>query len=147
MSKITIGWFIPQNRTNQTCDYWLITPNQHNFVLKLRSFYCGQLQISEQTITEQRELQYNTANGAMSVTISRLIYKLVWSLYRVFNIVVWNLSGFTTIIFIWNQSMITFDSDFNDTHRERLMFQTTQYRNGWLTASDLSDMFIQPIKF
>ena len=38
-------------------------------------------------------------------------------------------------------------SAFNDTHRERLMFLSSQYRNGWLAASDLSDMFTQSIKF
>ena len=36
---------------------------------------------------------------------------------------------------------------FNDTHRERLMFHSIQYRNGWLTAFDLFDMFTQSIKF
>ena len=36
---------------------------------------------------------------------------------------------------------------FNDTHRERLMFRPIQYRNDWLAASDLFDMFTQSIKF
>ena len=35
----------------------------------------------------------------------------------------------------------------NDTHRERLMFHSVQYRNGWLASSDLFDMFTQLIKF
>ena len=35
----------------------------------------------------------------------------------------------------------------NDTHRERLVFHSVQYRNGWLAASDLFDMFTQSIKF
>ena len=35
----------------------------------------------------------------------------------------------------------------NDTYRERLMFHSIQYRNGWLAASDLFDMFTQSIKF
>ena len=35
----------------------------------------------------------------------------------------------------------------NDTHRERLVFHSIQYRNGWLAASDLFDMFTQSIKF
>ena len=34
----------------------------------------------------------------------------------------------------------------NDTHRERLVFHSVQYRNGWLAASDLFDMFTQSIK-
>ena len=36
---------------------------------------------------------------------------------------------------------------FNDTHKERLVFHSIQYRNGWLAASDLFDMFTQSIKF
>ena len=35
----------------------------------------------------------------------------------------------------------------NDTHRERLMFHSIQYRNDWLTAYDLFDMFKNSIKF
>ena len=36
----------------------------------------------------------------------------------------------------------------NDTHhRERLVFQSFQYWNGWLAASDLFHMFTQAIKF
>ena len=58
------GWFIPKNRPNQTCDYWLITPKKR-FVLKLISFNSGQIQI--------RQLQNNTINGAMSITINRVI--------------------------------------------------------------------------
>ena len=34
----------------------------------------------------------------------------------------------------------------NDTHRERLMFHSIQYMNGWLAASDLFDMLTQSIK-
>ena len=33
----------------------------------------------------------------------------------------------------------------NDTHMERLVFHLIQHRNGWLTASDLSHMFIHSI--
>ena len=44
----------PQNYPNQICDYWLITPNNKHFVLKLISFNSGQL-------------ENNTVNGAMSV--------------------------------------------------------------------------------
>ena len=35
----------------------------------------------------------------------------------------------------------------NDTHRKRQIFHSIQYRNGWLGASDLFDMFTQSIKF
>ena len=43
---------------------------------------------------------------------------------------------------------ITFSCNIvNDTHRERLVFHSLQYRNGWLAAADLFDMFTQSIKF
>ena len=38
-------------------------------------------------------------------------------------------------------------NSFNDTHRERLVFHSIQYMNGWLAASDLFHMFTQSIKF
>ena len=38
-------------------------------------------------------------------------------------------------------------STLNNTHRERLVLHSMQYRNGWLAASDLFDMFTQSIKF
>ena len=41
---------------NQTCDYWLITPNQITLVLKLIFFNSGQLQIIERVITKQRAI-------------------------------------------------------------------------------------------
>ena len=34
----------------------------------------------------------------------------------------------------------------NDTHREKLRY-SVQYKNGWLAASDLFDVFTQSIKF
>ena len=39
------------------------------------------------------------------------------------------------------------DRSINDTHRERMIFHSIQYRNSWLAASDLFDMFTQSIKF
>ena len=57
-SKITrVGYSI--NCPKQTCGYWSITPNQH-FVLKLVSFNSGQL-------------QNNSFNGEMLITINRVI--------------------------------------------------------------------------
>ena len=35
----------------------------------------------------------------------------------------------------------------NDTDRERLVFHSVQYRNDWLTTSNLFHMFTQSIKF
>ena len=41
---------------------------------------------------------------------------------------------------------LLFSLTLNDTHRERLVFYSIQYRNGWLAASDLFHMFTQSIK-
>ena len=41
----------------------------------------------------------------------------------------------------WMQPII------NDTHRERLVLHSIHYRNDWLAASDVFDMFTQWIKF
>ena len=49
-----------KNHLNQTYDYWLITQNQPTLYIELISFNTGQL-------------QNNTVNGAMSITISRVI--------------------------------------------------------------------------
>ena len=38
-------------------------------------------------------------------------------------------------------------STLTNTHRERLVLHSIQYRNGWLAASDLFYMFTQSIKF
>ena len=35
----------------------------------------------------------------------------------------------------------------NDTHREKNVFYSIQYKNGWLVASDLFDMITQSVKF
>ena len=49
-----------KNGPNQTCGYWLITPNQKILVLKLKYFNSGQL-------------QNNSVKGAMLITINRVI--------------------------------------------------------------------------
>ena len=41
----------------------------------------------------------------------------------------------------------TIANSFHNTQRERLVFHSIQYRNGWLAASDLFHMFTQSIKF
>ena len=53
----------PQNIPNQTCDYWLITQNQQTFCIEVKSFNSGQL-------------QNNTVNGAISITINHVI--IMW---------------------------------------------------------------------
>ena len=46
ISKITRVIY-PKNRWSQACDYWLITPNQQHFIMKLISFNSGKLQMNE----------------------------------------------------------------------------------------------------
>ena len=49
--------------------------------------------------------------------------------------------------FIFFFSLLHEKGSFNDTHWKRLVFHSIQYRNDWLAASDLFDMFTQSIKF
>ena len=58
-SKITRVIY-PKNNLNQTCDYWLITPNQETLCIKTSIF-------------NSQQLQNNTVNGAVSITINRVI--------------------------------------------------------------------------
>ena len=51
-SKITMLIY-SKNCTNQTCDYWLIIPNQQTLILKLTSSNSVQLQISECAIAKR----------------------------------------------------------------------------------------------
>ena len=72
----------PKNRPNQTCGYWLITPNQQTlcieivieFVITLNS---GQLQISERRITKQWAIKNNPVNGAVLITMNCLIILVI----------------------------------------------------------------------
>ena len=57
----------PKSCPKHKCNYWLITPNKH-FALKLISFKSGQL-------------QNNTADGAMSISINCVI-NLITSHYK-----------------------------------------------------------------
>ena len=69
----------PKNRSKQTCDYWLITRNQQTL--------CNEPNIFQQrAITNQRAgnyktagnyMQNNTVNGAMSITINRVIMVVI----------------------------------------------------------------------
>ena len=73
--------------------------------------------------------------------IDRKIYKKFHKRYRTVN------SCFLKKKNKKNKCNVAMDPGINDTHRERLVFHSIQYRNGWLAASDLFDMFTQSIKF
>ena len=64
-SKVT-RMIYPKNCPQQRLGYWLITPNQKHFVMKLIYFNSGQLQNSGQ-------IQNNSVYGAMLITINRVI--------------------------------------------------------------------------
>ena len=90
-SKITMVIY-PKNCSNQSCDYWFITPNQH-FALKLISFNSSQLQISEREIRKQLWLQNNTVKGAMSITTNCVINQVICFVTNCFTLLtkVWML--------------------------------------------------------
>ena len=68
---------------------------------------------------------------------SGVVDSSVESLFFAIDILLPNFNNFGTIC----------NRIFNDTHRERLVFYSIQYRNDWLAASNLSYMFTQSIKF
>ena len=75
-SKITSVTY-PKNYWNQTCSYWLITPNQKTLWKNLISFNSGQLQLASGQLENSCWLQHNTINGAMSVTINCVINQVI----------------------------------------------------------------------
>ena len=63
----------PKNRPKQTCDYWLIIPNQQSLCIETNIY-------QEWTINYKLpsgQLQNITVNGAMSITINRGINSLI----------------------------------------------------------------------
>ena len=62
----------PQSHPNQTCDYWLITPNQQTLFIETILTVSNYKSASEQ-LQNSGQLQNNTVNGAMSITLNRVI--------------------------------------------------------------------------
>ena len=73
----------PKNRPNQTYDYWLIKLNQQTLHIETNIFNSGLLQSSEQAIQNSGQLQNNTINGAMSITINRVIKCIIVSIFEI----------------------------------------------------------------
>ena len=57
----------PKNRPIQTCDYWLITPNQQTLGIETNLLTVGNYK------SASGKLQNNTVNGAMSISINSVI--------------------------------------------------------------------------
>ena len=57
----------PQNRPNQTCDYCLITQNQQTLCTETNILTSGNYK------SVRGQLQYNIVNGAIAITINRVI--------------------------------------------------------------------------
>ena len=57
----------PKNRPIQTCDYWLITPNQQTLCIETNLLTVGNYK------SASGKLQNNTVNGAMSISINSVI--------------------------------------------------------------------------
>ena len=62
-SKITEVIY-PKTCPNQPCDYWLITTNQQTVRIETNVF-------------NSEQLQNNTFNGAMSITINRVVTGII----------------------------------------------------------------------
>ena len=57
----------PKNHPNQTCDYWLVTPNHQTLFIETNLLTAGNCK------STSGQLQNNTVNGSMSITIKRAI--------------------------------------------------------------------------
>ena len=57
-----------QNHPNQTCNYWIITPNQQTLCIGITRL---------QELQDSGQLQNNSVNSAMLITIKRVIKKLI----------------------------------------------------------------------
>ena len=75
-SKIT-RLIYPKKHPNQTCCYWLVTPSENHYVLKLIYFNC-------------RQLQNNSVNGAVLIITNRVVIRL-------FSFIVGALFAFETL--------------------------------------------------
>ena len=79
----------PKNGPNQTCGYWLITPNYQTLWIENDIFNSGQLQISERQLHKNRQLQNNSVNGTNVDYIQPCQYACnLWSLnsyYGLYN--------------------------------------------------------------
>ena len=62
----------PQNCPNQTCGYWLITPNQQTLCIETSIFYKS----------ANGELQTNSVDGEMLITINLVIVAVI-EIYKV----------------------------------------------------------------
>ena len=58
-----------KNCPNQTCEYWLITADQQTLCIETNSFDSGNYK------SASGQIQNNAVNGAMSITINRVIKK------------------------------------------------------------------------
>ena len=63
------------NRSKQTCDYWLITPNQQTLCTETNIFL-------QRAITKQRAIQNDIINGAMSISINCVINIVIYQMLR-----------------------------------------------------------------
>ena len=66
----------PKYRLNQTCYYWLITPNQY-FVFKLYLLTAGNCRSASGQLRNSAQLQNNSVNGAMLIAINHVINPLM----------------------------------------------------------------------
>ena len=63
----------PKNRPIQTCDYWLITPNQQTLCIETNALTVGNYKSASGQLQNNGKLQNNTVNGAMSISINSVI--------------------------------------------------------------------------
>ena len=63
----------PKNSPNQTCGYWLITPNEQTLFIETDN-----LLAAGNYKSATRQLQNNSVNGTMLITINRAIKQVIY---------------------------------------------------------------------
>ena len=119
-SKIT-RMIYPKSCPNQTCEYWLITPNQQTLYIETNIF-------QQQVITDQRASNYKTAsqvgtnsvNDAKLVKINRVINHVMIIVTGGFS----NKSLFLLILFLFPRNSLEQSSNLNifTKHKEQVCF-------------------------
>ena len=66
-----------QNHPNQTCNYWIITPNQQTLCIETNLLSVGNYKSASGQLQDSGQLQNNSVNSAMLVTIKRVIKKVI----------------------------------------------------------------------
>ena len=67
----------PKNCSNQTCNYWLITPNQQTLYVETNILTAGNYKLASRQLENSGQIQNSTINGAMLIATNRVIIQVI----------------------------------------------------------------------